>query len=392
MPATASTAQPSAGEPRIASQPCERDVYPSSGQTSALTPQRSPLEAPATASASAAEVTGRLPPAAATARLRQAQPEPTLTRPARETNGLSTLEQHAPTLPLGDEVASESAADQPSIEQSGYEPGIPLGDWRIVGDAVVGLAHRKRKIPCQDAVFWRTSPRPILALSDGAGSGVASELGARALVMGATRLIATLEEELVPWLDGETPEVHHAANRLAAQVLTHAQGLLEDLATTERRSIADIRGTLLLAVFGRRKVFWWQVGDGATVCVRAEESEVLGDVSRAKGEYANQTCFVDRAGMDDIQHGVLDTERTLALALMSDGAAERLVSSDGQRVAHRLRRWSEQIAEDALSALDLAVAFHEPAFVGGTTLDDRSIVMAARPVHPGGSHTSPDVH
>lgn len=279
---------------------------------------------------------------------------------------------------VGGDSVSASDVGRSIAEPSDSVAEVQLGDWRIVGDAVVGLAHRKRQLPCQDAVFWRSHPRPILALSDGAGSGAVSELGARALVVGITRLVMTLENEVAPWLDGVTSEVIQGAQILASRVLLHAQGLLEDLSKVERRNVAELRGTLLLAVFGRRQVFWWQVGDGAAVCVRAGAGEVLGDVSRAKGEHANQTCFVDNASIGDVQHGLLDASRVHGLALMSDGAAERLVSLDGRRVAARIQSWSDRLSAGALSALDIAVSFHEPGFVEGTTLDDRSIVLAAR--------------
>ena len=66
-------------------------------------------------------------------------------------------------------------------------------------------------------------------------------------------------------------------------------------------------------------------------------------------------------------------------ALMSDGGAERLVSHDGSKVANRLGEWLDDVAEQRFAIDRIALAFHEPAMWERTSLDDRSIVLAARP-------------
>lgn len=49
-----------------------------------------------------------------------------------------------------------------------------------------------------------------------------------------------------------------------------------------------------------------------------------------KGEFANQTTFVDDAlSMNDVAVGSVASEGLTGVAVMSDGAAEKLVSNDG---------------------------------------------------------------
>lgn len=267
-------------------------------------------------------------------------------------------------------------------------PSVALQSWQLTGAAITGLAHWQKHLPCQDAVRWSHQPRPVLVLADGAGSAAVSELGAQALTQGMLRFIASLEDEVSAWLDQEHgPDALHALATLWRQrLLRHAQGLLHDLADQHRRSVRDVRATLLMAVLGQKHCFWWQVGDGAIVVQEpaappdapTSSLRVLGSIEQAKGEFANQTCFVDAASLDDVQCGHLASHRTLGWALMSDGGAEKLVAHDASRVAARLGQWLERTAQCKLSPQDLAVAYHDAAMWQRTTLDDRAIVLAGR--------------
>nr|WP_281346831.1 protein phosphatase 2C domain-containing protein [Thermochromatium tepidum] len=77
--------------------------------------------------------------------------------------------------------------------------------------------------------------------------------------------------------------------------LSDSSGLLDDYAALQRRNPRDLRATLLLAAVGRFHVFWWQVGDEAIVAQTHAGLRSLSDSSSAKGEFANQTMFIDTA-------------------------------------------------------------------------------------------------
>ncbi len=258
------------------------------------------------------------------------------------------------------------------------EAKVPLSVWRMSGAAVQGLAHWRNGLPCQDAVAWRNSTRPILVLSDGAGSAPASERGATLLVHGLSRFLQTMEDILSPWLDSQAEQAQEDAAKWAQRILRHASGLLEDLAKSERRPVRDLRATLSLVILGKVNSFWWQVGDGVIVAQTAEGMRALGDVGKSKGEFANETRFVDTTDPEDVQYGLLPSTEILGLALMSDGGAEKFVTHDGSKVAVRLGKWLEAAAQETLTADQLAVAFHDPEMWQRTNLDDRSIVLVAR--------------
>ncbi|MCE5360993.1 MAG: protein phosphatase 2C domain-containing protein, partial [Acidithiobacillus sp.] len=257
---------------------------------------------------------------------------------------------------------------------------VPLAVWRCTGEAVVGLAHRRKGIPCQDAVYYQKDPRLVLVLSDGAGSATVSDLGAAAMTRGVARLLTTFDDLVSAWLDEPLPDLE--AERLSRswqeRILRHAQGILDDLAAKERRPVRDLRGTLLLCVVGLYRLFWWKVGDGAIVIRSPAGLRALGNPAQAKGEFANQTVFVDQAIPQDVQAGLVPTCEALGIALMSDGGAEKLVTHDGSRVAGRLGQWFDETLAERFTPDRIALAYHDPSMYERTNLDDCSVALAAR--------------
>lgn len=260
--------------------------------------------------------------------------------------------------------------------------------WFVQDEAVVGLAHRIRNLPCQDAAQAVSLPRPALVLADGAGSSAVSEIGASAVVRATIRLLDTLDKPLSEWLEAAGDDGNSSARNWGLLLVKHAIGTLKDLAADHRRELRDFRCTLLVAVIGGEQLFWLKVGDGAIVMEtrRLQTDEqgrsswvhdlcVLGE--QGKGEFANQTQFLDGISPEDVQIGCLPAAHVSGLALMSDGAAERLVANDGSRVAQRVSNLLQQLREDKLRRSELTRMFYDESFCTGTSGDDRSIALAA---------------
>ncbi|HNQ49524.1 MAG TPA: PP2C family serine/threonine-protein phosphatase [Hydrogenophilus thermoluteolus] len=286
----------------------------------------------------------------------------------------SVKQPDAPVQPKGTQRDEENDKSAPP------EPGIALDQWRGEAEAVKGLAHHRSRLPCQDAARWRQLPRPLIVVSDGAGSAKVSELGAQALVMGVSTFVATIDDWLSEWLDDtrEEAQANTQAQRLSRWLLAFGKETLAQLAEAERRSIADLRATLLLAIAGKRWCFWWQVGDGAVVCRRNGDLQLLTDTARVKGEFANHTTFIDQAQSESVQFGLVPTALVSGIAVMSDGSAERLVAHDGSCVARQLGQWFDDAVAQRLDAMALAKIFRDPAFWHRTSLDDCSIALMAR--------------
>ena len=266
------------------------------------------------------------------------------------------------------------------------------GAWHVLEEAVVGLAHRGKNLPCQDAAVAVLRPHLALVVADGAGSSVVSEIGAQAVVTGTVRLLETLDKSLAELIDAPAEPAAENARTMGLLVVKHAMGLLKDLAMMHRREVRDFRCTLLMMVAGQRRILWVKVGDGALVVERlrhdtrqdamplmwTSECVTVGDVG--KGEFANLTQFLDAVTPQDVQTGLLDATNISGLAAMSDGAAEKLVSNDGSTVAGRILALLAQLRADRLKRTALTKMFYEEAFCEGSTGDDRSIALAAREV------------
>lgn len=260
------------------------------------------------------------------------------------------------------------------------------GDAKIFAEAIVGIKHRQPKInlPCQDAVKASIRPRPILILCDGAGSASVSELGSTVLTIQLTRLCQSIEPIISTYLD----ENHQRDLKILVRIIIrHAIGVLQDLSEQHRRSIRDFRSTLNLVIVGTERILWLKIGDGEIIQESLSqyssrstintEYQFLG--TQHKGEFANQTQFIDdQLALDDLQWGILDTETTTGLALMSDGTAEKLVSSQRDKVAGQLTQWLQQLRGDQLKVVDIYKRFYSEDFLSRSTGDDRSICLYSK--------------
>lgn len=321
-------------------------------------------------------------------------PEPTI--PCSESATNMEQKQAAEVIPLESNTSPqlELATQIPNPEtETKIQDVIGMGEgtWYCMEEAVVGLAHRAKNLPCQDAAQAVHKPRPVLVVADGAGSSAVSEIGARTVVQGTVRLLDTLSKPMTELLDGDVHETAVTARTWGLLLVKHAVGMLKDLANQHRRELRDFRCTLLVMVAGKQRLLWIKVGDGALVLERMQGRQNGLDMSSVqwepilntvgglgKGEFVNQTQFLDRITPDEVEVGCVDIAGVTGMAIMSDGAAERLVSIDGQQVSSRIATLLQQLRSDKLRRQTLTKMFYSQEFCEHSTGDDRSIALAAR--------------
>ncbi len=300
--------------------------------------------------------------------------------------------------PLPKLAVKELIAESPPIQEA-RQPVLPkpsydihVGAWYAQAEAVVGLAHRNKNLPCQDAAYATTaSARPMVIVADGAGSGAVSELGSQAVVTGMHRLVCTLNRSIGQVLDNENVPADTEVQSLALTLVKHAKGILTDLAEQHRRSVRDLRCTLLMAVMGTHSMLWLRVGDGALVVQEHLKNTVnvvnthapFEAVCRSlgvaeKGEFANETVFLDSVQPSDIQFGWMSVRYVSSVAAMGDGASEKLVSNDGLQIAPKLERLFDTLQQDKLQRQHLTSMFYESSFCEKSTGDDRCLALLAR--------------
>lgn len=171
---------------------------------------------------------------------------------------------------------------------------VPPLTWRVAGGSVAGTSHIKDGRGGDDAFAFWVSPDGscvVAAVADGAGSQTGtSALGSFAAcgaVMGAASALASAV--LDPVAIVEQVRATFAAARSAVQARASELGLPDGaLATTMAVAVLRADGAVVA-----------QVGDGAVVCDIDGHARAL--VKPTKGEYANETDFLTRAGgLDDV--------------------------------------------------------------------------------------------
>jgi protein phosphatase 2C-like protein len=187
------------------------------------------------------------------------------------------------------------------------------GGWRVVGASVQGESHRRKGLTCQDAHEFRDVGGNMLvaAVADGAGSASCSEVGsalaARAAVAEAIRKL----HDRLPRSDDEWRDLlNHAFHAARHDVVSQAM-VLEVPAV-------ELATTLLVAVVTPGRLAVAQIGDGAVVARREDDSYVA--VTRPRDqEYINETTFLTSPTyLEAMQYEVLAV-RVTGLALFTDG-------------------------------------------------------------------------
>jgi hypothetical protein len=254
----------------------------------------------------------------------------------------------------------------------------PLATWLAADGTVVGTAHLRCNPPkpCQDSALADVEGRPLLVVADGAGSAAVSHLGALAVVGSIRRLCRTLEGDLAAALDVDI-SLQGKAESIARRIVLHAKGVLDDLGEAHQRPAEDFRCTLLVWLSGQQRAMWLKVGDGALVAAVDGECRCIGPAG--KGEFANQTCFVGRQlAESQWAWGEIDAAQLSGMAAMSDGAAERLVSTDSSRVSPAISKLLRGVATAQVGRREIFGLLAEAEFWKGTSGDDKSLAIVAR--------------
>lgn len=302
----------------------------------------------------------------------------------KEKNSLQKLADIS-ELPLESNV---SVFESPLEEKKEIAPTylVPANKWGGQFEAVTGTKHLNTTpaLPCQDAAISAMYPKPFVIVADGAGSSLMSDVGAQAVVTSLSRLLETLEQDVIGLLD-QNHQTEEQGRRFALMLVKHARGVLIDLARTQRRAVKDFRCTLLLAIIGKTNLLWLKVGDGAIVQekirslpdgTKESELQTLGEVG--KGDFANETTFIDELlRIEDVKSGLCSAANICGLAAMSDGAALALVSHDGTKVAPRIATWLSELRAEKLKKHLLTASFYDLDFSRKAMGDDCSIALVA---------------
>ena len=255
-------------------------------------------------------------------------------------------------------------------------------EWRYAAASALGTSHARLGLPCQDASACRVLTGAkgeavlVAAASDGAGSALRAEVGARLACDLVVDEVATLLET--------GGDLRRITREFLESWLLRFQNEVAARAEAEELAPRDFACTLLAAVVGADCAVFFQIGDGTIVVSTADEGDSYNWIFwPANGEYANTTFFAtDPEAASHLSWDLME-RRVEELALLTDGL-QQLALHFQTRTAHApffrpllaAVRNAGPIEAAALSE-KLAGYLDSPA-VNERTDDDKTLILATR--------------
>lgn len=247
--------------------------------------------------------------------------------------------------------------------------------WKGVGCAVRGERHTRSgsTTPCQDAFCYQEKWRPCAVVCDGAGSSELSQIASRSVA-----------DNLLSWIQANPYMIQKALDCASYSENEELPSLVMQRCATSLRNQSEstgleaqlLRTTLSLFVVGKDRSFWLCVGD-SPLCVRQAEKWLCLN-QNSKGEFANTTHFLELdAKRTRFQYGFIPTDAVQAVAVFTDGAAERLLGPNS-KVAPAVDRMVSDLLACELHAKDLEEFLNSSNVWKMTSGDDRTLVVMAR--------------
>jgi len=164
--------------------------------------------------------------------------------------------------------------------------------WYITGASVTGHGHRSKGEPCQDAHLaevWGNGWGAV-AVSDGAGSALKSQLASSFLVKRAVKKARKLVRQQ-GWEVGDTLPTLAQWTTMAHTLMSETRKSLQSFATSRRILVHELHATLILTIFSPYGLLTAHIGDGRAGCLDLKGNyQAL--IEPWEGEQAGQTVFV----------------------------------------------------------------------------------------------------
>lgn len=150
----------------------------------------------------------------------------------------------------------------------------------FIGACVIGNSHIKKNIPCQDAFEYTKLPFNcgVIAVADGLGSALKSDVGANTMVRAGVRKTRELLKA------GSNKEFN--LKYIAMEAMNFAREEIISKSISEKCKPSDLACTAMIVVFDEDKVVAAHIGDGAVVAKRNNELLLLSEP--VNSEYINE--------------------------------------------------------------------------------------------------------
>lgn len=255
--------------------------------------------------------------------------EPNYNENVNETKKSSEIAEIKEVVTTSDSLADKDKMDTDKVFLSTLQE---CGDGYVIGASIRGRSHETHDMPCQDYHSYDEIARGwyVLSVSDGAGSAICADRGAKANSDFSVRLIKQMvidkhwvENDYFPTELEWYIEVRAIFERIKLIIKTKILELDDEYRET------DFNATLLVALITPKGVLSAHIGDGRMGYLSVDD-EWKAMMVPHKGEEANQTLFLQSAWSTPLvpafnMKGVYVPEISVmsevpkAVVLMSDG-------------------------------------------------------------------------
>lgn len=188
--------------------------------------------------------------------------------------------------------------------------------WTVAGASWRGTSHQKNTTQCQDAFAWERIDAEwiVLAVADGAGSAMLSDVGARIAVHAG---LAAARKELVAGIQARVLNGPDDWREPLISVVARARESVIETAGRLGHRPRELASTLVVVIAGPETTAAVHVGDGGSV-VETATGTVTSLTKPDTGEYMGEATFL--VSRDAIERArVIVTGASQSIALFSDG-------------------------------------------------------------------------
>lgn len=239
--------------------------------------------------------------------------------------------------------------------------------WNKASYEIVGRAHIKSEMPCQDKTFvLEKNGVDVIALSDGAGSAKFSHFGAQVIVEEVAEFLVNNFENLANNSDG---------NEVKKIIIENILEKLEKEAIRLSCSLDDLAGTAMFVAIKGDTSLIFHIGDGVIGYFKGEEIKVAS--APTNGEFINSTTFVtSKSALQNAKLIKTGVENIKGFVLMSDGTAESFYDRKEKGLSSVLKKimdWNSSLSREEMS---LALKNNFDNVIRENSTDDCSIAIA----------------
>lgn len=241
--------------------------------------------------------------------------------------------------------------------------------WACINGVLQGKSHVQTNTPCQDKIAFRRNTDLIsIALADGAGSCVYSDIGAEIAVETTCKYLFKEFDRLI----------NLEALQIAKELIHRIRTRLGIRAKRDSCTIGDYSSTLLFCAIHKDKALVGHLGDGVIGVIGNDVMKVISFPEN--GEFANTTYFTTSTSYQKhfrIQK-ICNADSYDGFVLMSDGSSECLYDKKQKKLATAVLKISSWIETNSEQEVNEALMHNMQELFFQKTNDDCSVIIAQR--------------